>query len=782
MHWLFTTALSTALVYVNARMFTRTNTVLHGLFAVWLFLSTQALFVYAGSPLADCTLLLLTMIGITLYQVYHRLHRHRWPLLIGLGCILFLSTETKELGICLAVLVLGLGFDNDDRFSSRLFAKRIGLTSIGLLIGFLGEAALHAAFIDTPWQWFDSVKKTVEFVAALPRHGVLAVILLPFVSPDTVLAGVYAQLPDFFTLPSRTVIEYYTWYEALTRQGGVLVLLVLYCLAGVTGTQAQRTRSDRILWLFPLVTFVTLTIAGVRVTFSGERHFLSALAVMSVLAAQWKPVHRVRSLVHVSGVVALAGGCALLVRAGVLELADRYFLHAIDVYRGYIYPISIGGLLALFFWVKTWSLRSLFVGFVCVFLVTGYTFLQIPAVLHDITSVGQNRLAMYRTFQDEIDTTDSMSMFMSLNITLFKYEGIWWDNYVRLYEAFFDDDGDMSQFTITTALDSVGSQSYIFLSMEDWYALAPEQRQHIEATYLVKPDPTHTFIFAAQVDYVLAAAETILADDPDASTTRTNRAEAYAKHGNLDAALTDFDEALRLAPDYVRALVGRGRVFVHQGNQDAALADFDRALALQPENADALVERGSLYAQQNDVRARADFDALLQPDQPYDNTDGMRFLADYDRIITLVPDYAPGYLVRGLSYERLGNTDQALMDYTHAISLTNDWYAPYASRGSLYHAQQAWEQAISDLSTAIDLQPTQPVFFGCADRLVHYDNEFAAAVMKEHHVPSGLLAECLYFERGTAYANLGQNDLAAADFGVVRQIATDATLFAQSRK
>ena len=59
-----------------------------------------------------------------------------------------------------------------------------------------------------------------------------------------------------------------------------------------------------------------------------------------------------------------------------------------------------------------------------------------------------------------------------------------------------------------------------------------------------------------------------------------------------DAALADFDEALRLDPKSVYALHSRGLTRSGMAEYDRAIAEFDEAIRLDPNHAWAYTNRG----------------------------------------------------------------------------------------------------------------------------------------------------------------------------------------------
>jgi tetratricopeptide (TPR) repeat protein len=98
-----------------------------------------------------------------------------------------------------------------------------------------------------------------------------------------------------------------------------------------------------------------------------------------------------------------------------------------------------------------------------------------------------------------------------------------------------------------------------------------------------------------------------------------NRGTARRDKGDLNGALADFTEALRLKPDYAEAFNNRGTARRDKGDFDGALADFTEALRLKPDYAEAFNNRGTAR------RDKGDFDGAL---------------ADFTEALRLKPDYA----------------------------------------------------------------------------------------------------------------------------------------------
>jgi tetratricopeptide (TPR) repeat protein len=171
--------------------------------------------------------------------------------------------------------------------------------------------------------------------------------------------------------------------------------------------------------------------------------------------------------------------------------------------------------------------------------------------------------------------------------------------------------------------------------------------------------------------------------DPQLAVSYSGRASTLLRRKDYEGAIADFDEAMRLRPGsypgrYLHHFF-RGRAKSGKGDHDGAIEDFDEAGRLNPKfQPMALAFRG---------KARMDKGELD------------RALEDLDEAVRLGPVNATARHQRGLAWAKKGDHDKAIADYTEAIRLhrTADYYQ---SRGDAWRAKGDEERAGADYQEA----------------------------------------------------------------------------------
>ena len=208
------------------------------------------------------------------------------------------------------------------------------------------------------------------------------------------------------------------------------------------------------------------------------------------------------------------------------------------------------------------------------------------------------------------------------------------------------------------------------------------------------------------------------------------RGNAYQKKGDLDRAISDYDEAIKIGfkldPKNSAAFNNRGNAYREKGNLDRAISDCDKAIDLDPKNSAAFNNRGIAYREKGDFdRAISDCDKAIKIGFKLDSENAAalsnrgiaykekgdfdRAISDCGEAIKLDPKNAAVFNNRGIAYREKGDLDHAISDYDEAIKigfkLDSENAATLNNRGNAYQEKGNLDRAISDYDEAIKLDP-----------------------------------------------------------------------------
>ncbi len=117
-----------------------------------------------------------------------------------------------------------------------------------------------------------------------------------------------------------------------------------------------------------------------------------------------------------------------------------------------------------------------------------------------------------------------------------------------------------------------------------------------------------------------------------------------------DAALREYNHAIRTAPQLAEPYLRRGSVYLAMGETALALADFDRALERDPRLAPAYLARGKTRT------ASGDLDGAL---------------VDFAELMRIQGNDPESYLCRGICLAKKGCYSDAVADFQRVLKLTN---------------------------------------------------------------------------------------------------------------
>jgi tetratricopeptide (TPR) repeat protein len=230
-----------------------------------------------------------------------------------------------------------------------------------------------------------------------------------------------------------------------------------------------------------------------------------------------------------------------------------------------------------------------------------------------------------------------------------------------------------------------------------------EQQARLELSVLPPAKPQPGFEQAAQLlgktdsawrnsdfDGAIDAANRVLAmniSPEQASFAVMRRGTAHSSKSEVDAALADFDQAIRLNPKNAWAYIDRAIALDDKGNSGAALRDLDEAVRLDPHDALAFHNRATIRLK------RKEYDAALK---------------DFAQELELNPQDSDAHAGRAAAFRRQNKNAKALEECNLAITRNPNSFMAHMERVKAYAALKRYDDAGKDLETIAHLDVKWP--------------------------------------------------------------------------
>lgn len=162
----------------------------------------------------------------------------------------------------------------------------------------------------------------------------------------------------------------------------------------------------------------------------------------------------------------------------------------------------------------------------------------------------------------------------------------------------------------------------------------------------------------------------------------------YKDMNDTTKAISSFQSALQVAPDYKQAVVQLGLLYSARGNP-LAIKYLDNASLLDTMDVFPTFARGVYYQGNKEYeKAKAEYKKCIIKDRhyidAYFNMGAVYMLQDsvekalryYDMVAKVQPDNPTAYYDRGVCHELMKNMKEAVMDYRRAAALDTAYKSP----------------------------------------------------------------------------------------------------------
>ena len=201
---------------------------------------------------------------------------------------------------------------------------------------------------------------------------------------------------------------------------------------------------------------------------------------------------------------------------------------------------------------------------------------------------------------------------------------------------------------------------------------------------------------------------------PQNPRAHTNLGFALSRAGRIPEAIGQYDQALRIKPDYAWAHDKLGVALANLGRVPEAIGEYEQALQINPDFAEAHYNLAVALERTGKIpEAIGHYEQALRikPDyaEAHNNLGSLLFQGDrlpeaiehYEQAVRIRPDFAEAHYNLGLALARLDRMPEAIEHYQLSLQLnpTNaevhlNWGVALAQSGQMQEALGHWEQAV----------------------------------------------------------------------------------------
>ena len=477
-YWCFLYAGSSILIYWCAKLLAPPKGYINAFLAIGFFLSQPLFFRYAGCTFADMTVMFLLTLGSFIYLAFlGDNQKHRRLVLIIIGAIFFWVVKSKETGICLAVLFLGMGRNEQGDFKFDRLWKDLGWAAVGIGAASFILMLLDACFLK---DFFFSVR------------------------PSSIKGLMSYNTGEYIHDQKNS-----SWYTILSM-GPISAAFLFYLLAGFKASQNFASKTRLFAWLIPLAVIFFITAIAIQIRADSTiRYIMPAVAIICSWAALcfYVPLEGVvnfnkgklripRSLLVLCILTATFAIAKLITDNAISMVSNAGWISINSFYNSTILPLAITGLIICFIISKKQGLITQAISLLCFFFVIYYPLNENLTSLKnkDVAKQSQWRYEPYRAFANELTFNKDVKIFVSDDI--YKTKGMLGRNtesHCWLFNVFFNQKFDSNQFIDAPVKEIQKTDfTYGFISLRD---LQQIDNTIISQKYQIIPDVKAGLVF-----------------------------------------------------------------------------------------------------------------------------------------------------------------------------------------------------------------------------------------------------------------------------------------------
>jgi len=209
-----------------------------------------------------------------------------------------------------------------------------------------------------------------------------------------------------------------------------------------------------------------------------------------------------------------------------------------------------------------------------------------------------------------------------------------------------------------------------------------------------------------------------LAKNPDCCLARTNLGVIFLDRGETDAAVAQFQKALRIDSNFATATLDMGCAFLRMGQVDQAIDQFNKTLEMNPNYPIAHDNLGEALIKKGQVdEAITQFQKALEISSNYaaasndlataflQNGQVNKAIAQGQKTLEINPNYPSAHYNLGIALIKMGRMDEAKEQLQKALEINPQDGTAYYNLGTIYSQKGQMNEAILHYQKALEVQP-----------------------------------------------------------------------------
>jgi len=247
-----------------------------------------------------------------------------------------------------------------------------------------------------------------------------------------------------------------------------------------------------------------------------------------------------------------------------------------------------------------------------------------------------------------------------------------------------------------------------------------------------------------KIQEALNTVETLIKDYPDEPLLCNINGACYASLGQFDRAITLYEQALTIKPDYAEAHYNLAGTLQELGQLNAAVKSYEKSLAIKPDYAEAHNNLGNV------LKDLEQLDAAVK---------------SYKNAIAIKPDYVEAHYSLGKTHQELGQLDDAVKSYNEVVDIEPNFAEMHNNLGVILKELNQKDAALKSLERAVAIKPDfAEAHNNLGNILKELNQQYASVKCYEKAVALQPDYVDAHYNLGGAFKTLGQFEAAVKSY------------------